>query len=90
LILIAVWVGRGRSGVLCLRDEGGYYESCCQCGSCKRILETTVFEETGGRHVFACLLGPSFVRQCIDRPDFAESKDEFQPGRFALVKRSID
>jgi hypothetical protein len=27
---------------------------------------------------------------CIDRPDFAESKDEFQPGRFALVKCSVD
>jgi hypothetical protein len=33
---------------------------------------------------------PSFVRQCVDRPDFAESKAEFQPGKFALVKCSVD
>jgi hypothetical protein len=26
----------------------------------------------------------------VVRPDFAESKNEFQPGRFALVKCSID
>ena len=27
---------------------------------------------------------------CVVQPDFAESKDEFQPGRFALVKCSVD
>ena len=58
-IRVAVLVGRGRSGILRLRDDGGDDESCCQCGGCNRFFGETISGETRGRHVFACL--PAFV-----------------------------
>jgi hypothetical protein len=87
-------VGR-RRGVLRLRDDGGDYEGCCQCGGGNRIFEETIlresiFEETRGRHVFRL---PALLRlsgTSVVQPDFAESKAEFQPGRFALIRRSVD
>jgi hypothetical protein len=60
-------VGRRRRGVLRLRDDGGDYEGCCQCGGGNRIFEETIlresiFEETRGRHGFRLPAPPSFVR----------------------------
>ncbi len=84
-ILIAVLVGRRRSGVLRLGGDWDDGERCRQRCGCERISE-----ETSGRHGFTCLLGLRLSGNCVVRPDFAASKDEFQPGRFASVKCSVD